>query len=270
MNLADACEHSGNVADARSGLERALEGAKDKEASALRDRLRHVYEVTGARRELSALLRTDARAEPNVTRRVELLIRSAELLLGQDAEPAEAARVLEEAQRLSPENITGVVLLARAHGLLGRPEAALSSLEAVIAAHRGRRTRELSAVYHEVSNVHLESGNLKGALDALARAFDLDMRNGDLAMQLGHLALDVSDGDVAQRAFRSVTMMRLRQPGGTEGASADAKAVAYYHLSRIAQAEGDIRKARLMASKAVSENPGHAEAHAILKELRLP
>jgi len=94
------------------------------------------------------------------------------------------------------------------------------------------------------------------------------MRNGELAMQLGHLALDVDDTETASKAFRSVTMMRLKQPGTSEGASAESRAVAYYHLSRIAQADGDVRKARLMASKAVSENPGHLEAQALLKELR--
>ena len=124
-------------------------------------------------------------------------------------------------------------------------------------------------MFHEMSNLELEAGNLSAALSALAKAFDYDMRNGELAMQLGHLALDVSDADVAQRAFRSVTMMKLRVPGSSEGASAEAKAVAYYHLSRIARDQGDVRKARLMASKAVSENPNHAEAQELLKELRV-
>jgi hypothetical protein len=95
------------------------------------------------------------------------------------------------------------------------------------------------------------------------------MRNGELAMQLGHLALEVQDVETASKAFRSVTMMRLRTPGSNEGASAESKAVAYYHLSRIAQMQGDVRKARLMASKAVSENPNHAEAQALLRELRV-
>ncbi|HEX3595190.1 MAG TPA: hypothetical protein VHU80_08815, partial [Polyangiaceae bacterium] len=105
-------------------------------------------------------------------------------------------------------------------------------------------------------------------LESLARAFELDMRNGELAMRLAHLALDVDDKETASKALRAVTMMKLRQPGGTEGASADSKAVAYYHMSRLARAEGDIRKARLMASKAVGENPNHQEAQELLRELK--
>jgi tetratricopeptide (TPR) repeat protein len=169
---------------------------------------------------------------------------------------------------LSPENIHGAVLLARAAVNAGRPDEAKSTLEAVLAAHRGRRSKDLSMVYRELSHIHLEDGDLTSALDTLARAFDLDMRNGELAMQLGHLALDVDAADTAAKAFRSVTMMKLRLPGSNEGASAESKAVAYYHLSRIAQSQGDIKKARLLATKAVSENPSHSEAQALLKELR--
>jgi tetratricopeptide (TPR) repeat protein len=143
----------------------------------------------------------------------------------------------------------------------------MATLEAIVTIHRGRRYRELSLVHREISNVHLEAGDLSAVLDALSKAFDLDMRNGELAMQLGHLALDVDDKPAASKAMRAVTMMKVRQPGGTEGASTESKAVAYYHLSRIAQAEGDLRKARLMASKAVGENPRHAEAQELLREL---
>jgi golgin subfamily B member 1 len=172
-------------------------------------------------------------------------------------------------RKLSPESIQGAVLLARAHAALGKSHEALAALEEVVAAHRGRRSRDLALVHREISNVHLEAGNLAAALEALSRAFDLDMRNGELAMQLGHLALDGGGTETAAKAFRPVTMKKLKTPGTLEGASAESKAVAYYHLSRIAQAQGDVRKARLMASKAVSENPNHAEAQALLKELRV-
>jgi tetratricopeptide (TPR) repeat protein len=266
MNLADACQHSGHFADARGGLERALE-AMPKNLE-LRSRLRQLYESTGANRELSHLLLAEARAEEDVAARTSGLIRAAELLLEQGGDPTEAAVVLDEVQRLSPESIQGAVLLARARAAVGRSHEALSALTRVVAAHRGRRTKDLSLVHREISHIHLESGDLSSALDALSKAFELDMRNGELAMQLGHLALDVDDTETASKAFRSVTMMRLKQPGTTEGASAESRAVAYYHLSRIAHAQGDVRKARLMASKAVSENPGHSDAQALLKELR--
>jgi hypothetical protein len=80
--------------------------------------------------------------------------------------------------------------------------------------------------------------------------------------------MDVGESEVAGRAFRSVTMMKPKQPGSDEGASGESKAAAYYHLSRMARDQGDVRKARLMASKAVSEDPTHADAQALLNELK--
>jgi tetratricopeptide (TPR) repeat protein len=267
MNLADACELGGKLSDARGGLERALEAVPDD--TALRDRLRQLYEVTGAHRELAHLLLREARKEREIPARTASLLRAAELLLEPDGDTEEAVQVLDEVQRLCPESVSGAVLLARARTALGRPGEAMAALEQVLKAHRGRRSRELSLVYREISNIHLEGGDLSAALEALGRAFDLDMRNGELAMQLGHLALDLDEAETAAKAFRSVTMMKLKVPGSPEGASAEAKAVAYYHLSRIAHAQGDIRKARLMATKAVSENPNHTEAQALLRDLRV-
>ena len=265
MNLADACEQSDRLADARGGLERALVSLPEN--AELRARLRQIYERTGASRELADLLVREARGQSDKAARASLLTRAAELLL-ERGESSKAIAVLEDVRQESPENILGAVLHSRALASTGRPQEAMASLEEVLTVHRGRRYRELSLVHGEMSNIHLESGDLSRALDALARAFELDMRNGDLAMRLAHLALDIDDKETASKALRAVTMMKLRQPGGTEGASAESKAVAYYHMSRIAQAEGDIRKARLMASKAVGENPSHREAQELLRELK--
>ena len=266
MNLADACERSDRLTDARGGLERALQIAPTHQA--LRTRLRALYEASGAHRDLARLYLDEAASETKVSARAALLLQAAELLLQKDSDPEEAIDVLEQARSLSPENVKGAVLLARAHTLLDRSEEALSALQEVVLANRGRRSKELSEVHREISTIHLENGHLNEALDAMIKAFDMDMRNGELAMQLGALALDLDNEEVASRAFRAVTMMKLKQPGSGEGTSAESRAVAYYHLSRIAKANGDMRKARLMASKAVSENPNHEDAQALLEELR--
>lgn len=266
MNLAEACERDGRLSDARSGLERALQVAPDN--AELRQRLRGLYQATGANRELAQLLLDEAAAEAKVQARIGLLLAAAELLLENEGNADEAIRVLEEVRSLSPENVHGAVLLARAHAAIGKGEEALNSLNEVVSANRGRRSKELSLLHREISNIHLEAGNLKQAMEALSKAFDIDMRNAELAMQLGYLAMDVGESDVAGRAFRSVTMMKPKQPGSDEGASGESKAAAYYHLSRMARDQGDVRKARLMASKAVSEDPTHADAQALLNELK--
>ena len=52
--------------------------------------------------------------------------------------------------------------------------------------------------------------------------------------RLGRLAVDMEENDVAQRAFRSVTIMRNAEPGDSDGASQEYKADANYHLALLA------------------------------------
>ena len=85
-------------------------------------------------------------------------------------------------------------------------------------------------------------------------------------MELGQFALDLDDQEIASRAFRAVTLMKILP--GPEGTTGAAKALAYYHLGRFAEAQGDRRKARLMVEKAVSEDPHLEIARTLLDELR--
>ena len=233
-------------------VERALVALPEN--AELRARLRQIYERTGAVRELSDLLVREARAESDKAARAALLTRAAELLLDR-GEWSKAIAVLEDVRQESPEHIVGAVLYARALAGTGRPQEAVGALEDVLSVHRGRRYRDSVARPWRAVEPAPRVGDLSRALDSLSRAFELDMRNGELAMRLAHLALDVDDRETASKALRAVTMMKVRQLGATDGASAESKAVAYYHLSRIAQADGDIRRARLMASKAIGRTP---------------
>jgi len=46
-------------------------------------------------------------------------------------------------------------------------------------------------------------------------------------------------------------------PAATTGARPTAadKGIAYYHLARVAQLQGDLKKARLLAEKSLAESP---------------
>jgi tetratricopeptide (TPR) repeat protein len=265
LKLADACERAGRAGDARGGLERALSAAPDHPE--LRLRLRRMYEAVGAHRELAELILHDAEAETEVSRRLELLLAAGELLLGPEGEPDHAIAVLEEARALSPESIEAVVLLARAYASAGRGEEGMALLAETADAHRGRRVRALAGVYREMSRIQLEEGFLSDALASLTRAFEINVRDGVIAMQLGQLALDVDEDDVATRAFRSVTMMKPFNAETGEGVTAQDRAEAHYQLARLSFKQGDPRKAKVLASKAVSENPDHEAARALLAEI---
>lgn len=265
LRLADACQRAGRFNDARAGLEHALTVAPDNEL--VREWIAALYESTGAHRELAQMLLDQAAAETEPERRVQLLLDAGQLLLAPDGDPGLGAQVLEEARTLAPGNIASAVLLARAYALNGRSADAMALLEEVVSAQRGRRVKELSDVYREMSWIQTEEGFLSDALASLTRAFEMDPRNGPVAIQLGQLALDVDDDDIAMRAFRAVTMMRPTGDNPSEGATSEAKAEAHYQLGRLSMKQGDPRKAKILVSKALTENPDHELARTLYEQL---
>jgi tetratricopeptide (TPR) repeat protein len=265
LRLAEACDQLGRPYDARPGLERAL--GVDRGRSEVRQRLQAIYQAIGAVRERAELLLEDAQnsKDPNEHRR--LLLEAGELLLATEGQAASAVRILEMVRAQDPENIDAVVLLSRAYVAAERNEDALALLTAVTEASRGRRIKALAQVYQEMAALHLQDGFLSDALSALTRAFELDPKNGKLAMQLGMQALEIDEDETAQRAFRGIAIMKAPEPGSNDGATTDMKADANFYLAQLAKKAGDPRKAKVLASKALTENPDHAAARALLAEL---
>jgi golgin subfamily B member 1 len=70
------------------------------------------------------------------------------------------------------------------------------------------------------------------------------------------MAVEQNDFDAMPRAFRTVTLMKTVPAGSTlAGPSPADKGIAYYHLARVAQLQGDAKKARLLAEKSLAESP---------------
>ncbi|AUX25403.1 hypothetical protein SOCEGT47_059480 [Sorangium cellulosum] len=265
LRLADACARAGHLADARGGLERALRAAPGH--AEIRDRLRALYAEIGASRELAAMTLEDAAAASDVAGRFTLLVRAGRLLL--DAgDAAQAIPVLREARSLRPEEHDVALLLIDALTIAGSPAEARAVTLELIAANKGRRSRLLGAVYHRIARIEAAEGNARESLTALSRALENDPQNGGLAMELGESALELGEQDLAARAYRAVTMMKIAAEPGEGGTTPAARAVAYYHLGAMALAAGDRRKARLMLDRSVSEDGSLEAARALLDELR--
>jgi len=265
LRLAEACDQLGRPYDARPGLERAL--GVDRGRSEVRQRLQAIYAAIGAVRERAELLLEDAQNSKDPSEHRRLLLEAGELLLATEGQAASAVRILEMVRAQDPENIDAVVLLSRAYVAADRNDDALALLTGVTEASRGRRIKALGQVYQEMAALHLQDGFLSDALSALTRAFELDPKNGKLAMQLGMQALEIDEDETAQRAFRGIAIMRAPEPGSNEGATTDMKADANFYLAQLAKKAGDPRKAKVLASKALTENPDHAAARALLAEL---
>ncbi|HEX7453707.1 MAG TPA: tetratricopeptide repeat protein [Polyangiaceae bacterium] len=265
LRYSEACELGGRIADSRPALERAL--SEDRLHAELRRRLEAVYEALGAHRDLADLLYEGAVNEPDPTLRLTSLLRVGALLLGSDGDPAAAVQVLEAARQDNPESVDVVLLLARAYAAAQRAEEALALLHAIAEANRGRRTKGLGGIYSAMAQVHLDEGYLTDALQALSKAFELDPKNGELAMRLGQLAVEIDEDELAQRAFRAVSIMKPPAPGSTDGAAPEAKADANYFLAVLARKAGDPRKAKVLVAKALAEKSDHAGARQLLAEL---
>lgn len=265
LDLAEISAKLGRMEPARGVVTRALQ--IDPENGLLRERLRDVLEAAGAHGELAELLHDQASQSKDAQEHKDLLLKVCELHLMPGGSPSEALRILEELKQEHPDDLMCSVLLARAYARSGRNEDALGLLQAIVDRQRGRRVKGLSSVHEEMADIHLEEGFLSDALPAMQRAFEAEGRNARLAMRLGRLALECEEAELAQRAFRAVAIMKGADLDGPDGARSQTKADANYELARLAHQAGDVRKTRVLVSKALSEQADHAGARELLESL---
>ena len=264
LSLCDAASESPR---ALAALERAVPLLPER--TDLRQKLIEVYKHVGESRKLGKMLLVQAEFESDPTAKHGLLLQGAELLLLEPSEDTSAARsALEHARELVPDSLELVILLARLYATEGNTEAAIELLQSTAQTHRGRRSKMLANLYREWSRISLEQGLRGEALDSLLRAFEMDSRNGQLAMQTGRLAMDVENYDVAVRVFARVAMMKPVDDDATgECISHLDRADANYCLAYLSYNQGDARKAKILALKALSDNADHQEARELIEQL---
>lgn len=266
MKLLEACEKAGRLADARGGLERArLAQPGDL---ALRERLAWLYEQLGALKELGDLVLEEARAAGDVGPRFDGLFRAGQLFLEAAVNPdatdqldgAAAIAPLEEAHALRPNDLDCAALLSDAYVSGGRFDEAQNLLLQTIGTFKGRRARELSALYHRMARLSEILGDRVTELQHLTTALDMDAQNGTVASELAYLALEVGNLEVAQRALRQITMLKVAAPL--------PRAVAYQYLGEIARTQGDNRRAMMLLKRAIDDDPTLEAARTLLEQLQ--
>ncbi len=269
LRLSELASTEEQLHAARSALEAGLRVAAGHLAAGhaeLIQRLKAVYQQLGELVPLAELMLEQANVLSDAGERLAALLQAGALLLEARTAPERAAEVLSQAQQLAPEDPGVVVLVARAEEQAGRADAALERLQALIAASKGRRVKTLAPVYRELARIQLADGFISDAVESLSKAFDMDLRNGAIAMELGRLALEAEEEEVALRAFRAVSMMKTVDDP-SEGATAELKADAYFFMARMAHLQGDPRKAKMLAQKALAEQSDHQEARDLIAQL---
>jgi golgin subfamily B member 1 len=266
LKLAETCEKAGRLADARGGLERARMAAPTDVP--LRQRLALLYEQLGAVKELAELVLEEAHAAGDVAPRFDGLMRAGQLFLEHAQDPSQTQEIgvaaaippLEEAHALRPTDLDCAALLSDAYVGAGRFDEAQELLQQSIGTFKGRRARELSALYHRVARVAEILGDRSAAMQHLTTALDMDAQNGIVASELSYLAMDLQNYDVAQRALRAITMLKAPAPL--------PKALAYQHLGEIARQQGDPRRAMMLLKRAIDDDPALESARTLLDALQ--
>ncbi|MCA9584173.1 MAG: tetratricopeptide repeat protein [Myxococcales bacterium] len=258
LKLAETCEKAGRPADARGGLERARMAAPQDPR--LRQRLAHLYEATGALKELAQMCMEEARAAGDVAGCFENLVRAGQLFLEYGQEPDLAVTPLEEAHALRPADLDCAALLSDAYAASGRLQDATDLLERTIATFKGRRARELSALFHRLARISEAQGDRQKELGHLQTALEMDAQNGVVASEMAYLAMELAQWDTAQRALRAVTMLKAPAPL--------PKALAYQHLGEIARQQGDLKRAVVLLKRAIDDDPSLESARALLDALQ--
>jgi predicted Zn-dependent protease len=255
--LAGACTQAGYAHDARPMLETVL--AESPGDARIRDLLRHIYEQAGAHRELAHLYQTEAHLAADPADRFASLRKAGQLLLEAARDPAAAVAPLEAARDLRPRDIEVAMLLADAYIHAGRLQEAADFLDASIQAQKNRRSRELSMMQHRMAQIARAVGDRQNELAWLNAAFESDAQNGEAAAALADVATEFGQLDVAVKALKAITLMKAPKPL--------TRAMAYLRQAMIAQHQGDVRKAAMLAKKAQSEDPHLEEAGAFLAQL---
>ncbi len=254
--LARACEKAGQPEAARAGLEKVARALPDDQG--VRDALRHIYEQTGANRELAAILQKDANATEDEARQLELLRRAAELLL--EAGDAEAALApLGQAQALPSADASVTAVLVDAYIKLERLDEASNILDKAIEGFKRKRSPELAMLQHRMARLAAVTGGPRMQLDWLSQAMETDRKSGEIASELVEIAMQLGEYDPAMKALRIITMMEDPHPM--------TRAVAFLRQAQIAHLTNDTRRAQHWARKAKQLDPDLAEADTFLKEI---
>jgi tetratricopeptide (TPR) repeat protein len=227
-----------------------------------RERLAKLYERRGDFASLSDLIADEVEQTSDVTQKVALLRKVAELSRVKLGDARAAASYLERASQLVPDDRTVLVPLCELYIAAGQSDAAVPVLEKIIASYAGRRVKEVAGYHHMLARAYQGMGNVDRALNELDAAYRVDLTNVGVLADLGLLAYERGDLDRAQKTFRGLLLQKLDKAGPI------TKADVYFYLGDISRQQGDAQKAISMLERAVAEQAGHQRAKSLLASLK--
>ncbi len=227
-----------------------------------RELLKTHYEQHENWRELAELLEAEAEEETAPAAKVEALKSIANLYMERLGDAATGAVCLERAAELAPDDREVLLPLCDLYIAAGRQQDAVPVLEKIIESFGKRRSKELAQFHHRLGRALEGMGDFGGAREHYDAAFKIDLTNVQILRDLGRLCHSQGDWARAQKTFRALLLQKLGPDAGI------TKADVYFYLGDISAKTDDKRKAISMLERAVAEDPSHAEAAALLAELK--
>ena len=197
-----------------------------------RERLLALYERSGAHAQLAALLAEEAERSTDVAQKVAFWRRGADLYRDKLSDPASAAKLLERAAELVPDDRSVLVPLAELYILDGRLGESIPVLQRVVASFGGRRVKEVALYHRMLARAYRGVGDAERALAELDAAYKVDLTNVGVLADLGLLAFEQGDLERAQKTFRGLLLQKLDRDAPI------TKADVYYYLGDISRQQG--------------------------------
>ncbi|MEM1030167.1 MAG: tetratricopeptide repeat protein [Myxococcota bacterium] len=252
-----------------AGSQDAVGGDGDEVVAQMREGLKGLYRETERWSELADATVAEAERSARTEEKVHGLREAAEIRAERLEDHATAAELFERALAIEPDDRELMLRLCDAYTASGRSDEAIEVLGRVVASYGGRRSKELGAIHRRIAKAHLARGDREAALTELEAARKMDPGSIEVLFALGSLSIDLAEGAEDARdhykragnAFRSLLLQQL-------GADAPVtKADVFYHLALVSQGEGDLKKARQNAERALSNDREHERAQALVEEL---
>lgn len=250
----------GDLARAEEALRRALSIDANHEAS--RTALKALYEKGQQYSQLAAMLEEEADRLEDPAKKVEAYRAVSSLYLEKLSDPGMAAAALEKASKLKPEDRDLLLPLCDLYVRAGRGGEAVPVLRQIIASFGNKRSKELAGFHQRLGQALESAGDTAGALEQFDAAFKIDLTNVAVLRDLGKLTYRTGDYERSQKTFRALLLQKLGPEAGI------TKGDVYFYLGDMTAKAGDKAKAISMLERAVAEDKGHAEATALIAQLK--
>ncbi|WP_428264675.1 tetratricopeptide repeat protein [Haliangium sp.] len=256
LGLAEAAEKAEQPAEALPGLE-AVHAAQPNNGE-IRDRLRRIYELSGAFDKLATVLLADGDHAEDPAVRCAAYRRAAEIILFNLGSPESAIEPARKAREIAPDDHDATLMYVDVLTMSGQTDEVIALLQEAIGQHK-RRSPQLAALKQRMARVAAVIGDRDGQLSWLKESFDVDRKNPEIAAELAQLATEMGDYDLALKPLRAITLMEDPRP--------ITRVMAFLWEAKIEHARGNQAKAELWARKALREDPNYPDAQAFLDEI---